>query len=168
MGTVLILKDTIAVNIINSADTHKEYVQEFPTNEFDLWIAIAICAAVFLVAIVLTKGFCSWQKAKFNHLKELEKQRNIDECAQKDKEYQREKERGELDYYRKDKEYQHEKERAEWDNAKKDCSLMESLKLICDAAKDKDGIIDKDILNLLLTNFNNERGYMSQSDKKDD
>lgn len=171
MDTLLVLKDTIAVNIFKAADATKQCVHEVPTNENDRWIAIAICVAVFLVAIVLTYGFCSWQKAKFNHLKELEKQRNIDECAQKEKEYQREKERDELDYSRKDKELQHEKERIEldddrkkrelqrekersdWDQAKKDKEVSEALKQICDVAKDKEGKIDKEILELLLLHF---------------
>ena len=143
MDTLLIIKDTIAVNFTNAADLSKQCPQEIPTNEYDYGIVFVICASFFLVAVVITAGFYLWQKAKFNYLKELD--------AQKDKQ----------DSCRKEKEYRREQERAEWDNAKKDRDVSEALKLICDAAKDKDGMIDKDILTQLLTSFNTARGYKS-------
>ena len=157
MDTLLIVKDTVAVNIINATDFSKQCPQEFPTNAYDLGIALVICLFVFFIAIVVKSGFKVWQKAKFNYLKELDNQKNVTEGARtekeyqrekerndredvrKEKEYQREKERNDREDVRKEKEYQREKERAEWDNAKKDRNVSESIKLICDAAKDKEG-----------------------------
>jgi len=183
MDTLLIIKDTIAVNFTNAADLSKQCPQEIPTNEYDYGIVFVICASFFLVAVVITAGFYLWQKAKFNYLKELDAQKDKQDSCRKEKEYQREKERIDREDVRKEKEYQREKERidredvrkekeyrreqerAEWDNAKKDRDVSEALKLICDAAKDKDGMIDKDILTQLLTSFNTARGYKSQSGK---
>lgn len=147
MDTLLIIKDTIAVNFANAIDLSKQCPQEIPTNEYDFGIVFCICVLVFLVAIVVKSGFKAWQKAKFNYLKELDNQRNLHESTRIEKEYQR------------------EKERAVWDNSKKDRDVSEALKLICDASKDKDGKIDKDILIQLLTSFNTARGYRSQSGK---
>lgn len=146
MDSLLVLKDTIAAYIIKAADTSRQCIQEIPTNEYDLWIAIAICVAVSIFAIVITVGLYKWQKIRFDYLRGVDKQKNDHESARKEKEYQR------------------EKERAEWDYVKKDSSLLESLNKICDAAKDKDGKIDKDIFNLLLTNFNDERASKSLPD----
>lgn len=165
MDTLLIIKDTIAVNFTNAADLSKQCPQEIPTNEYDFGIVFVICASFFLVAVVVTAGFYLWQKAKFNYLKELDAQKDKQDSCRKEKEYQREKERIDREDVRKEKEYRREQERAEWDNAKKDRDVSEALKLICDAAKDKDGMIDKDILTQLLTSFNTARGYKSQSGK---
>lgn len=165
MDTIIIVKDTVAVSIINAEDFSKQFSQEIPTNEYDYGIVFAICASVFLVAVVVTAGFYLWQKAKFNYLKELDGQKDTQDSNRKEKEYQREKERNDREDARKEKEYHYEKERAEWDNAKKNRNVSESLKLICDAAKDNDGMIDKDILTQLLTSFNTARGYKSQSGK---
>lgn len=165
MNTLLIIKDSIAVNFINAADLSKRCSQEIPTNEYDLGIVIAIGVIVAIVAIVLTIGFNKWQKNKFKYLLEFDSQKNCDECSKREKEYQREKERNNREDARKEKEYQREQERSEWDNAKKDRDVSEVLKLICDAAKDKDGMIDKDILPQLLTSFNTARGYKSHSGK---
>lgn len=165
MDTLLIIKDTIAVNFANAVDLSKQCPQEIPTNEYDFGIVFCICVLVFLVAIVVKSGFKAWQKAKFNYLKELDNQRNLHESTRKEKEYQREKERNDWEDARIEKEYQREKERAVWDNSKKDRDVSEALKLICDASKDKDGKIDKDILIQLLTSFNTARGYRSQSGK---
>ncbi len=165
MDTLLIIKDTIAVNFTNAADLSKQCPQEIPTNEYDYGIVFVICASFFLVAVVITAGFYLWQKAKFNYLKELDAQKDKQDSCRKEKEYQREKERIDREDVRKEKEYRREQERAEWDNAKKDRDVSEALKLICDAAKDKDGMIDKDILTQLLTSFNTARGYKSQSGK---
>ena len=165
MDTLLIIKDTIAVNFANAVDLSEQCPQEIPTNEYDFGIVFCICVLVFLVAIVVKSGFKAWQKAKFNYLKELDNQRDLHESTRKEKEYQREKERNDWEDARKEKEYQREQERSEWDNAKKDRDVSEALKLICDAAKDKDGMIDKDILTQLLTSFNTARGYKSQSGK---
>ena len=158
MDTLLIIKDTIAVNFANAVDLSEQCPQEIPTNEYDFGIVFCICVLVFLVAIVVKSGFKAWQKAKFNYLKELDNQRDLHESTRKEKEYQREKERNdwedariEKEYQRekerndwedarKEKEYQREQERSEWDNAKKDRDVSEALKLICDAAKDKDGM----------------------------
>lgn len=168
MDTLLIVKDTVAVNIINATDFSKQCPQEFPTNAYDLGIALVICLFVFFIAIVVKNGFKVWQKAKFNYLKELDNQKNVNESARTEKEYQREKERNDREDVRKEKEYQREKERAEWDNAKKDRNVSESIKLICDAAKDKEGKIDKDILNLLLNSFNTARENKGLSDEGED
>lgn len=165
MDTLLIIKDTIAVNFTNAADLSKQCPQEIPTKEYDYGIVFVICASFFLVAVVITAGFYLWQKAKFNYLKELDAQNDKQDSCRKEKEYQREKERIDREDVRKEKEYRREQERAEWDNAKKDRDVSEALKLICDAAKDKDGMIDKDILTQLLTSFNTARGYKSQSGK---
>lgn len=165
MDTIIIVKDTVAVSIINAEDFNKQFSQEIPTNEYDYGIVFAICASVFLVAVVVTAGFYLWQKAKFNYLKALDGQKDMQDSNRKEKEYQREKERNDWEDARIEKEYQREKERAVWDNAKKDRDVSEALKLICDASKDKDGKIDKDILIQLLTSFNTARGYRSQSGK---
>lgn len=167
MDTLLIIKDTIAVNFTNAAGLSKQCPQEIPTNEYDYGIVFVICASVFLVAVVVTAGFYMWQKAKFNYLKELDAQKDKQDSCRKENEYQREKERNDREDVRKGNEYQREKERAVWDNAKKDRDVSEALKLICDAAKDKDGMIDKDILTQLLTSFNTARGYKSQSGKSE-
>lgn len=164
MDTLLILKDTVAVNII-AKDFSKQCSQELPTNAYDLGIALVICLFVFLIAIVVKCGFKAWQKAKFNYLKELDNQKNVNENTRKEKDYQCEKERNDWEGARIENEYQREKERAVWDNAKKDRDISEALKLICDAAKDKDGMINKDILTQLLTSFSTARGYKSQSCK---
>ena len=46
--------------------------------------------------------------------------------------------------------------------------LKRTEMLICDAAKDKEGKIDKDILNLLLNSFNTARENKGLSDEGED
>jgi len=79
MEPLLVLKDTIAVNIINVADSRKESVQEFPTNVFDLWIAIAICIAIVVVALITAHSLLVYYNAKNRKLCEQRKdERNIE------------------------------------------------------------------------------------------
>lgn len=168
MDTLLIFRDTITVNALKVIDSCQPCIHEAETNEYDYGVVLAICGTIFLVALVVTVGFCYWQKARYKYMKELDKQNNEYESAQKGNDYQREKERNERDDARKEKEYQHDKERAEWDDATKSKIVPESLRLICDAAKDKDGKIDKDVITLLLEMFDKENGRERPSDKSED
>lgn len=145
-------------------------VQETGLNCNDIWIAIAISATIFLVVLVITVGLCFWQNVKFNYLKGIDKQNNDHEIARKEEEHKCEKERNEQNDMRREKEYQHEREKNEREDARKDKeyqhekemnatdhkNILEFIKQIHEAAKDKEGQVDKDVLKLWLDAFRKE------------
>ena len=69
MDTLLILKDTIAVNIIKSADSCKQCIHDIPTNEYDVWINASICITIVLVSLIVAITLYHYSRMKMKRLR---------------------------------------------------------------------------------------------------
>ena len=79
MDTVLIVKDTIPVSLVNTGDFCKQCIQEVPTNCNDTQIVAYICNAIVAVVFIVAVSFFVYLCIKNCRLRKEQEAKRIKE-----------------------------------------------------------------------------------------